>query len=170
MTNLSLFDISMEFYALNDLMQDEFDEETGELINKDEQIQELFNGLKLTFEEKLDNSQRYCLLLDSEADILDKEIKRLQAKKKAVTNKKDRLKTMMLNAIKTSGETKFKTPLYSFSIRKSESVNVIDEDLIARNFLKISYSADKTKIKKAIKEGATVEGCQLVENESLSIR
>lgn len=170
MSNLSLFDIGIEFYALADLMEDEYDHETGELINKDKEIAELFENLKLTFEDKMDNCQRYCLTLDGEAEILANEIKRLQAKKKALENKKDRLRTMMLSALRTSALPKLKTSLYSFSIRKSESVNIIDEDLISRNYLKIKYEADKTKIKKAIKDGETVDGAVLATNESLGVR
>lgn len=169
MSNLSLFDLSLEFYALNDLMQDEYDEETGELIDKSEAIEQLYNGIKLSLEDKLDNSKRYLLTLDGETDILDAEIKRLQAKKKALSNKADRLKAMMLNALEIAGG-KIKTPLYSFSIRTTESVTVLDDQQIPRSFLKIKYEADKTKIKKAIKEGATVEGAKLSEKKSLNVR
>lgn len=170
MPNLSLFNISMEFHALNDLLEDEFDQETGELIDKSEEIKQLWSELDLNFKDKLDNCKRFIDTLDGEKEVLDKEIRRLQAKKKATVNKIDRLKVMMLNAIKTSGEKSIKTDFYTFSTRKSEAVKVIDEDLIARNFLKIKYEADKTKIKKAIKEGESVEGATIVENESLTIR
>lgn len=169
-TNLSLFDIGTEFYALADLMEEEFDNETGELINKDEEIKKLFSELKGSFEDKLNNSHRYCLALNGEEEVLAKEIKRLQAKKSAITNKKDRLKKMMLSALQVSAIPKLTTEFYSFSVRKSESVNVIDEELINRKFLKISYSADKTKIKKSIKDGVPVEGAEIVKNESLNIR
>jgi phage host-nuclease inhibitor protein Gam len=150
--SLSLFDISMEFYALKDLMEDEFDQESGELINKDNEIIELFDNLKLTMEDKFDNCQRYCLTLDGEADILDKEIKRLSLKKQALNNKKDRLKNLMQNAMIVTGLTKFKTSLYSFNIKDSESLEVLDIDNIPREFLRIKKEADKTAIKKAIKD------------------
>lgn len=169
-SNLSLFDIGTEFYALADLMEDEFDEETGELIDKSEAIRQLFTNLKMSFEEKLDNSQRFILTLKGEQETLDKEIKRLQAKKTALKNKEERLKNMMLSALEVSGMDKIKTSLYSFSVGKSEAVQVVNDDEIPRSFLKISYSADKVKIKKAIKDGAAIDGCKLVENKSLRVR
>ena len=45
----SLFDLSLEFYALKDLMENDFevDEETGEFIDNTETINNLFNGLIL---------------------------------------------------------------------------------------------------------------------------
>lgn len=168
--NLSLFDIGTEFYALADLMEDEFDEETGELIDKSEAIRQLFTNLKMKFEDKLDNCQKFILTLKGEQEALDKEIKRLQAKKTASKNKEDRLKNMMLGALEVSGMDKVKTSLYNFSVGKSEAVQVVNDDEIPRSFLKISYSADKVKIKKAIKDGATVDGCKLVENKSLRVR
>ena len=147
---LSLFDISLEFIALKDLMEDEFNEETGELIDKNVQIKELFDNLKLSFEDKLDNSQRYILTLKGEQDILDKEIKRLQAKKTALKNKEDNLKRLMLNALSESGETNFKTSLYSFIIKESEAISIVNEEELERKYMRISYEPDKVKIKEAI--------------------
>ena len=168
----SLFDLSLEFYALKDLMENDFevDEETGEFIDNTETINNLFNGLKMTFEDKLDNSQRYILTLNGEADILAKEIKRLQTKKTALENKADRLSEMMKNAILSSGENKFKTSLYSFNIKKTESVEVRDLDVIPRAYLRLKKEADKVAIKKALKNGDVIEGVYLSEKLSLGVK
>lgn len=167
--SLSLFDISNEFFALKDLIDNdlEVNEETGEITDNSELLKELFDNLKMTLEDKLDNAQRYCLTLDGEADILDKEIKRLQAKKQALNNKKDRLRKIMLSTIENTGQSKFKTSLYSFNIKNSEALEVESIDNIPREFLRIKKEADKTAIKKAIKDGLFIEGCKIVENKSL---
>ena len=150
----SLFDLSLEFFALKDLIDNdlEVNEETGEITDNTEILNKLFNDLSLSFEEKLDNSQRYCLTLGGEADILAKEIKRLQGKKQALENRADRLNKMMMNAILSSGQSKVKTSLYSFSIKTSESVEVRDLDEVPREFLRIKKEADKIQLKKALKE------------------
>lgn len=167
--SLSLFDISSEFFALKDLIDNdlEVDEETGEITDNSKILKELFDNLKMTLEDKLDNAQRYCLTLDGEADILDKEIKRLNAKKQALNNKKDRLKKIMLSTIENTGQSKFKTSLYSFNIKNSEALEVDSIDNIPREFLRIKKEADKTAIKKAIKDGLIIDGCKIVENKSL---
>lgn len=167
--SLSLFDISNEFFALKDLIDNdlEVDEETGEITDNSKILKELFDNLKMTLEDKLDNAQRYCLTLDGEADILDKEIKRLNAKKQALNNKKDRLKKIMLSTIENTGQSKFKTSLYSFNIKNSEALEVDSIDNIPREFLRIKKEADKTAIKKAIKDGLIIDGCKIVENKSL---
>jgi len=170
-TDISLFHLGMEFYALRDLLEsEEFDTETGEEINRDAELNDLYNNLTVTFEQKLNDSQRYCLMLDGQVDTLDKEIKRLQAKQKAIENNKERLKVMMFNAIKTSGKDKFKTDLYNFSIRKSEAVNILDEEKIGRKYMKPTYKISLSEIKKDIKAGVEVAGAEIKKNESLGVK
>ena len=168
MSNLSLFGIGLEYRALFDLIENdlEVNEETGEITDNSEQFKQLFNGLNTTFEDKLDNCQRYCITLDGEAEILANEIKRLQARKKAIENKKDRLKKEMLSAIKVSGNEKIKTSLYNFNIKHSEAVNIVDEDLLSRIYLRISYNADKTKLKRKTKNSEA----EKITNEDLLAR
>lgn len=172
MSNLSLFDISLEYHALTDLIDNdlEVNEETGEITDNSKELTELFENLQMTFEEKLDNSQKYLLTLKGEESILADEIKRLQAKKAAVKNKQDRLKSMMLNALQTSNQGKFKTALYSFNIKNTEAVEIVDDNLLGRSFLRMKLEADKTKIKEALKSGNEVEGAKLVQNSSLVVK
>lgn len=170
-TDISLFHLGMEYIGLRDLLEEnEINEETGEFIDNTEELNDLYNNLTVTFENKLDNSQRYCLMLDGQADTLDKEIKRLQAKKTAIKNNKERLKVMMLNAIKTSGKDKFKTDLFNFSIRKSEAVNILDEEQIGRKYMKATYKISLSDIKKDIKDGVEVAGAEIKKNESLGVK
>jgi hypothetical protein len=162
----SLFNLSLEFYALKDLIDNDFevDEETGEFVDNSETINNLFNDLKMTFEDKLDNSQRYILTLDGEAEILAKEIKRLQARKTALNNKADRLLETIKNAILSTGENKFKTSLYNFNIKRTESVEVRDLDVVPRAYLRLKKEADKVAIKKALKDTTPKVGFEYTDN------
>lgn len=169
-TDISLFHLGMEYHALRDLLESNEVDENGEFIDNTKELNDLYNNLSVTFENKLDNSQRYCLMLDGQVDTLDKEIKRLQAKKTAIKNNKERLKSMMLNAIKTSNQSKIKTDLYSFNIRKSEAVNILDEDKIGRKYMKATYKISLSDIKKDIKDGVSVDGAEIKTNESLNIK
>lgn len=170
-TKKSLFSIGTEFYALNDLANDiDFNQETGEIINQDEAIQELFNDIKTDLDNKLDNSQYVIRQLLSDAEMLDNEVKRLNAKKSALENRADNLKKMMLSAILASEQKSIKTLYHSFTTRKSESVNIINDNLIPRQYLAIKYEAKKADIKKAIKDGVEVEGCEIVSKDSLTVK
>jgi hypothetical protein len=171
MGNLSLFDIGVEFYALNELVNEiDFDEETGEIIDNTDLIEQLFMDVAGELSYKLDNTMYIIKETEGKADLIGKEIKRLQAKKKAMENKATRLRELMLNAIKVAGQEKIKTVAHSFSIRKSKAVNIINEDVISREFMRIKREVDKSKIKKVLADGGSVEGATLVENESLGVR
>lgn len=172
MASLSLFDISLEYHALADLIDSdlEVNSETGEIVDNSDELKDLFENLQMSFEDKLDNSQRYLLTLKGEEAILADEIKRLQAKKSAVKNKQDRLKVMILNALQTSNQSKFKTSLYSFNVKNTEAVEVTDDSLLGRSFLRMKFEADKAKIKEALKAGEELEGAKLVQNTSLVVK
>lgn len=58
----------------------------------------------------------------------------------------------MLSTIENTGQSKFKTSLYSFNIKNSEALEVESIDNIPREFLRIKKEADKTAIKKALKD------------------
>lgn len=170
--SLSLFGLSQEFFALKDLIDNdlEINEETGEVADNSELLKELFENLTLSMEDKFDNTQRYILTLNGEAETLDKEIKRLQAKKVALNNKSDKLRAMMQNAMTVAGIEKFKTPLYSFSIKTTESLEVLSIDNIPREFLRIKKEADKIAIKKAIKDGLIIDGCEIKINKTIGVK
>jgi len=103
---------------------------------------------------------------------IDTEIKRLQALKKRNNNIVTRLKDNLLNAVKTFGV--YEIGMQKFGTRRSESVE-IDTDaninLFPEEFktVKITESANKTALKKALKSGIEIEGVTLKVNENLKI-
>lgn len=172
MTNkISLFELSTEFRALQDLItHEEFDQETGELIDNTDAVQALFEEVQGTLGNKLDNTMYVIKELESEVTLLKDEAKRLTARATARDNKVKFLKTIMFSALNASGEKKLKTTKFNFTIKRSESVNVTDVDLLSREWVKLTRSADKIAIKKALKDGATIEGCNMNENFTLGVR
>jgi len=100
---------------------------------------------------------------------IDDEIKRLQALKKRNSNLVDRLKNRLLDAVKTFGT--FEVGLTKFGTRKSTSVDVLDVNSLPSGYktVKVTESADKVAIGKALKDGLTIDGCRLVENVNLKI-
>jgi hypothetical protein len=109
---------------------------------------------------------------ESEVDIIDIQIKRLQALKKAKVNTIDRLKNVLSQAMQMFDVTELKTPLLKINFRKSESIEVTDIDLLDADFVKttITKSADKIAIKEAIKAEIPVRGAVLLTNYNLQIK
>ena len=103
-------------------------------------------------------------------DLIDNEIKRLQAIKKENSNLVTRLKDNLLIAVKLFGE--FTVGTHSFGTRKSVSVQVdTDVDLKDKfKTIKVSSAPNKAAIKKALQQGEEIEGCSLVENLNLKIK
>ena len=168
---MTLFSHAQEFNALNQLLQeDEINPETGEIINNDEAIKQLFDELELGLAEKLNNSERYIIDTLSQVNTLKMEARRLTERAKALSNKADRVKELMKDALISTGEKKLKTDLFNFSIRISKSVQVDDIEELSREYVKMTRSADKTLIKKALADGIEIPGCSIVENKSLGVR
>jgi len=110
--------------------------------------------------------------LEGNIDLIDLEIKRLNALKKPLVNSIDRLKNNLSQAMQMFDVTELKTPLLKINFRKSESVEVTDIDLLDADFVKttITKAADKVAIKDAIKSGENVQGAILVTNQNLQIK
>jgi hypothetical protein len=113
-----------------------------------------------------------CLIKSKEGyiDMLDKEIARLTALKKAEKNTIQRLKDNLLVAVKLFGE--YGAGMFKVSTRKSTSL-LIDEDVeLPGKYIvtKVTESPDKKAIKEAIKNGEEIQGASLSTNLNLAIK
>lgn len=100
---------------------------------------------------------------------IEEEIKRLQAMKKRNDTLVSRLKDTLLIAVKTFGE--FETGFNKFGTRKSSTVEVEDVNQLPSEFktIKVTESANKAEIKKALQSGKEIEGCYIKEHQNLKI-
>ena len=122
------------------------------------------------FTEKAINYGYVIKTFESETDILENEIKRLNALKIARSKAIDKLKITISNAMQLYQILEVKAPTFKMNFRKSESIEV--SDLLDQNYIveKVSYQPDKIAIKNAIKEGKTVNGAALIINYNLQIK
>jgi len=102
--------------------------------------------------------------------IVDDEIKRLQALKKRNTTLVTTLKDRLLDAVKLFGE--FQAGTLTFGTRKSETVIVEDVNNLPKDYkiTKVTESADKLKLKSALRKGEEIEGVSLQSNLNLKIK
>lgn len=103
--------------------------------------------------------------------MLDEEIKRLMAKKKATQCGQKWVKTVIDQLLESQGKSKEKTALYSVYYSKSKSVNITDISKLPddyKNFL--APTPDKFAIRDALNQGIEVPGAELIENQSIVIR
>lgn len=169
---MTLFNIASEFQVLRDLAENdlEFNEETGEIIDNTDIINQLFEEIKLGLEDKLDNCMKLIKELEGSSEILKQEAKRINSKAIAFDNKAKQLKELMKNALVASGQEKLKTFYFSYNIKNSESIEVADVELLPRQFLRIKKEADKKAIKEALQNNILIEGCSIKSSKSLVVR
>ena len=110
--------------------------------------------------------------IEAESDIIDAEIKRLTQLKKVRDNAVERLKTTLKQAMEMYGVLELKTPTLKISFRKSESVEIIDMDLLDEKYItkKTTEMPNKTEIKEALKRGEVIEGAELRINNNIQIK
>ena len=163
MTKKSLYNISKEMQEIASQLEE------GELTP------ELENSLIISQNELQEKAINYGYAIKSAEDdvtAINEEIKRLQAIKTSKTTAIDRMKEAISNAMQLHGIEKVTSPTLNLSFRKSESVEVDNISQLNARFLseKVTVSADKTRIKEAIKQGENVEGARININYNLQIK
>ena len=141
----------------------EIDEETGEILNAND-----LDNLELEKNEKIEQLCLWIKNLKSDAAAYKAEKDSFAKKQKAAENKAESIKNYIAYIL--AGE-KFKTDRVTVSYRKSEQVECLDMSLVDDDYLRFEEpELNKTKIKKALKEGIKVGGCMLVEKQNMQIR
>lgn len=159
---MTLYDMTAQARELKDMLDaEEIDEQTFsdtlEAIGAEEKV----------------NS--YCQIireLDGDNTAIKAEIERLKKRIEHNTASIDRMKQALDGFMTVSGKKKEKTPFFSVSYRKSQSVNILNEADIPQEYIKIKTETtpDKVAIKAALKAGETIPGCQLINSENIQIR
>jgi hypothetical protein len=158
---MNLYNIKSEYLAI------------AHELTEGELTPELEQALIITQENLQEKAINYGYVIknfESEVDIIEDEIKRLNALKKARQNAVDKLKTNISDAMQLFGILEVKAPTFKMNFRKSESVEIfegLDQEFITE---KVSYQPDKIAIKNAIKEGRQINGAALVTNLNLQIK
>ena len=145
------------------------------LLEEGEFTPEVEQALVINQEQLQEKALNYTHVIknfEADSQAIDNEIKRLKAMKEAKDNAIDRMKEAVRNAMLASGIDKIESSLFKLSLRRSESVEVVNIDQLPDfcKEVKTTVSAHKLNIKQAIKSGLTVEGAVLVENFSLQIK
>lgn len=155
----------MTIFEIDDAILECIDQETGDIIDI-----ERLESLEMARNEKISNIACWIKELKAEAEAIKAEKQNLEKRQKAAENKAEQLKNYLKMAL--NGE-KYKDARVSISYRKSESVEIAEDiniDSLPDEFVKIVKSPVLTAIKDAIKSGQDIEGCKIIEKESIQIR
>lgn len=166
---MRLYDIANDYIALmNAIENDEIPEDA---------VNDTLEAIQGELEEKADNIG--CLLKELEAEInaFKVEEQRLAERRKKKEKLYDRLKNYLSDSLITAGINKLETTRNAISFRKSEVAEVNEvafmewakvnrADLIT---VKVTESANKPEIKKALKSGEEIPGAVLVTKQNIQL-
>ncbi|SPT99147.1 siphovirus Gp157 family protein [Lysinibacillus capsici] len=120
--------------------------------------------------EKLEGYAMVLKNIESDIAGIKSEEKRLADRRKAMESNLARIKENMADTLLTVEGNRVKTEKFTFSFRKSTSVQIENDAAIPPQFIKVEKTISRSELAKALKAGEQIEGAQLVENQSLSIR
>lgn len=168
MSNMSLYEIDSRIQAILDGIYDAADEngEVGEI-----DLTEL-KELQAARETKLENIALYAKNLAVEASAIKNEENTLKERRERLERKCERMKGILIDAMKADGNKKIFSPRFEAVIRDTKKTDITDESLIPEEYMnvKVTKTPDKTAIKKAIESGKEVAGAKLIENSTITIK
>lgn len=160
----TLYDLTAEYMTLLEMAEDPDVEE--------DVLRDTMEGIEGEIEIKADGYARVMKQLEATSANLEYEEKRLMNRRKTIDRNIKRMKQALQDAMVATGKPKFKTDLFSFTIRKNPASVVIDrETCIPPEFLiPQDPKIDKKAIKAAIDRGDDITFAHLEQGESLIIR
>ncbi len=137
---MKLYELTGQYLTLQEMVEDE--------TVDSEVLRDTMEGLDGEIEEKADAYASIIFLLDGNIETLDKEIQRLEKKKKAMKNNQDFLKRNLEASMIAIGKKKFKTDKFSFGIqRNAPSLEIVDASKIpAEYFVKQEPKLDRKRL------------------------
>lgn len=180
--------MSKSLFEIQDVMMNLLEyniDEDGVLVETEEEFDELYDSIQLDLHTKLDNTNCLIKTIDGDLSVIDKEIKRLTAEKKARESKKEWLKNRIDYFVKRQftdeegnldvesvHKYKLELPHSKISYRKSDSVEITNLELLPSKYIKkkVEENPDKVAIKEAIKNGKEINGARLITNYNVQIK
>lgn len=153
----------MRLYEIDEAILGCIDTETGEVIDP-----ERLTALQMERTEKIEGVALWVKDIKAEIEAVKAEKNAFADRQKSLERKLDSVTEWLKNTL--DGQ-KFSTSKAVVSFRRTESVKVEDVFKLSENYLRYSDpTPDKAAIKKALKAGETVEGAELVESVSMTVK
>ena len=147
-------------------------ENAGEDENLRELVTNSLNEIEDNIKDKADNVVRFIRNLESEANAIKEEEKRLAEMRKKREKQVENLKQYLFDFTKVADGQKIKGSIFTVSIKKNPASVVIDDlEAIPEEYKRVKtvVEANKTLLKKVLKDGE-VAGVHLEQKESLNIK
>ena len=165
---MKLYEIVESMELAIAMAREEAEENGGEISDATAQA---LDSIEMEQEEKVGNICRLIKNKKAEADAIKAEADKLAKRAKTASNEVDSLRAYLQNWLPNT--YKYSDSTSKLSFRRSESVSVeVDAKFLPEGFFRetVSYAADKTAIKEALKDGTEIKGCSIVESFSAQVK
>lgn len=153
----------MNLYEIDNEILGCVDAETGEIFDE-----EKFRELGLSRDAKIENICLWIKNLSAEIEALKAEKMAFDNRQKVAENKMESLKKYIAGYLDGAP---YESTKVKVSFRKSESLEVLDFNLIPDEFLKYNEpTVDKAGIKAAMKLGKNFDGIAIIEKQNIQIK
>lgn len=144
-------------------------EELSNLDIDQETLADTMEALEGEIQVKAENILRVVANMGGDITAVDNEIKRLQARKMALTHRKDNLKDYLRVNMEKSEIKKISCPLFAITLVAGRAMVEIDSvDDLPEEYVKtqVTFKPVKADILKAMKDGTDVPGAHLITSKS----
>ena len=158
----TLYEISEEYLnALENIVAEDGTIDTTAL--------EEING---NLQDKVEATALFIKDCEAMAKMIKEEEAALASRRKTLENTVTNLKGYLTDCMSIVNMSKYASPKVAISFRSSKAVEIINEAMIPHELMteKVTYTPNKTEIKKAIEEGIEVPGAELVERRNIQIK
>jgi hypothetical protein len=158
----NLYELSYELAEINDQIID-----AEGVISPD--LERRLDDSGLAFNQKVEGIIKWCIDIEGKEAALDKEIARLQARKKVSQNLRSRLKAYMTRCMTFADIKKMEFDLYTISLRKNPpSCEVVSPEIIPAEYTttKTEVIIDKGRILADLKANKDVPGAKLITDKT----
>jgi vacuolar-type H+-ATPase subunit I/STV1 len=164
---MTTYEIVSEIQKIQAL-RERVNEDTGEFIYSDENIEFMLKELLGDKEDKLNAIQHVRRKNKKEQEYYEDNKRRADAKIKRAKRLDESLKDLLVSLL---DKKPVKTLEYTFSFRRTKGLNIINEAKLNKCFFVAQDPIlDKKAVETRLKEGHIVKGAELVEKTSLAVR
>ena len=164
---MNLYELSNKYQELLNLMQsvDTTDPDTQEVF------QDTLDSLDGAIEDKAENIVHVLNQLKYDEEVIGKEISRLQAKKRALSNNQKQLKDYLKDTMEFTGKTKIKSPLFSIWTQNNNPRMIVeDETKIPPQFFEEQQPKLNTKQLREYLKDREIDGVRMEQGRGVRFR
>ena len=161
---MKLYELTDEFRRLEEMADSIESSEDADAFSK------LWQEIEVAFEVKAEKTACVIRNLESEADAIKEEEKRLASRRKALESSSGKLRDYVETHMTMNGLPKIQGKLFTLAIQKNPASLKLNTEELPDSWWVIKREPDNARVKEALKAGEVIHGAWLENGQSLRIK